>query len=306
MYRSREARIETTTICNYNCIMCPRELLKRKQETMSLENFEIILNKLKSYSWIDLITLSGYGEPFTDKTIMEKIKMTKERGYKIHIVTNGSLINPEVISKLADYNIEEIRFSVYGISRSVYKSVMGLDRLVRVTSIINMFLEWRNNTKVILEYIVLKENVDEVEAWKEYWINKVDVVEIWKPHGWAIGYGNFRLLNKKGRSSCGRPFKSPYQIQVNGDVIVCCFDINNKLLLGNLYKESLKNILEGQALKEIRHKHSMLQFNHLLCNSCDQLQSRKDACIFTNAMTIEKRINKTSSGFEDLKEDFHE
>ncbi len=32
---SNDVRFEVATVCNYNCVICPHDILSRKKETMS-------------------------------------------------------------------------------------------------------------------------------------------------------------------------------------------------------------------------------------------------------------------------------
>ena len=41
-----DIRFEITTKCNYNCLICPRDKLTRKIETMSFELFKELLDKI--------------------------------------------------------------------------------------------------------------------------------------------------------------------------------------------------------------------------------------------------------------------
>jgi len=73
-------------------------------------------------------------------------------------------------------------------------------------------------------------------------------------------------------------------VRVNGDVSVCCFDFNHKLVVGNLYKQSLYDILAGEALAKVKNVHKLRAFEGcgLLCTNCDQIYDRKDALVYSN------------------------
>jgi len=303
-YKSEELRIETTTKCNYDCVMCPRELLTRDLETMSLETFIMLLDKVCTHDYIKLITLSGYGEAFMDPTLFEKMAIIKKRGYKLHLLTTGSLLTQERIDKLIELEVDELRFSHYGMSRSTYKKVhkpfTQRDLFYKTRDSILDLLERKPSTmQVALEYIILEANKHEVEDWKKYWLaTKADIVEIWKPHNWAKYH--YRVIEGEGRRSCGRPFGGPIQIQVDGTVNMCCFDFDGELELGDLKTQELEDIMSGSALQTIQEAHTLNDYEGLLCDVCDQLQSHDDACVFTNYKDKPKRTNVTSSGFEVL------
>ncbi len=75
---SNELRFEVTTKCNYSFIICPREKLTRKKETMSFDLFKMLFDKIKSESsQYETLTFPGLGEPLMDETLSDKIVYAK-------------------------------------------------------------------------------------------------------------------------------------------------------------------------------------------------------------------------------------
>ncbi len=59
---SNELRFEITTKCNYNCIICPREKLTRKKETMSFKLFKELFDRILSETHqYNTLTFPGMG-----------------------------------------------------------------------------------------------------------------------------------------------------------------------------------------------------------------------------------------------------
>lgn len=300
MHKSREVRIETATSCNYNCIMCPREIMTRTKQVMSMEVFLQMLEKLKSHRHIELITFAGFGESFLDNTLLEKILEVKSRGYKVHLITTGVTLNQTSIDILCIVEVEELRFSFYATTKEVYKQVHGSDSFDKVLANIKEVLR-RPKTerpKVILEFIEVEENKHQLKEWREYWKDKADVIEAWKPHNWATPCLTYRVLDRKNRRTCGRPFSGPYQIQVDGTMNVCCFDFDNQLKIGNLLKQTLKDILTNDPMLRIQEAHIANDYKGLVCDHCDQLQEHDDVCIFSSIMNQKERVLRTSSGLD--------
>ena len=77
---SNELRLEVTTKCNYNCIICPRDKLTRNIETMGIDLFKDIFDKINSEtSQYNTLTFPGLGEPLLDETLDDKIIYAKKR-----------------------------------------------------------------------------------------------------------------------------------------------------------------------------------------------------------------------------------
>jgi len=243
MLNTNEVRIETCTKCKYSCIFCPYSTtFNRKKEVMSLDTFHFIVDKIKiELPNITGITISGFGESFIDDTILEKIKYTRELGYKVYIVTNGYLLSQTKIKFLNDIGIENLRISLHSVESEAYKKLTGVtsQHFNRVINNIQTIIE-RTDIPLILTFEIIPGiNDDQIEKIKEIY-NDSATVEIWKPHNWVSSY-----KYRKGeiiKKTCNRPFNSPYQIQVDGTVNMCCFDYNGELLLGNFLNQTMKEM----------------------------------------------------------------
>ena len=112
----------------------------------------------------------------------------------------------------------------------------------------------------------------------------MDAIEIWKPHNFGDGrdYRN-RLPDLNVKNTCGRPENGPLQIQWNGEVIPCCYDYNNKIILGNAFETPVLEILNGIKYRLLRHAHRTKRFPVFpYCDQCDQLLPHADALVYTN------------------------
>ena len=100
--------IEITNVCNLNCSFCKED--KRPKESMKLEQFEIILNKIKGYT--DNIYLHIKGEPLMHKEIEGIIKLSNKYNINVNITTNGRLIKDK-LDILNNNKIRQINISLH-------------------------------------------------------------------------------------------------------------------------------------------------------------------------------------------------
>ncbi|MEK7308057.1 MAG: radical SAM/SPASM domain-containing protein [Nitrospirota bacterium] len=301
---SNELRFEVTTRCNYNCIICPREKLTRKKETMSFELFKTLFDKInKETSQYNTLTFPGMGEPLLDRTINKKIEYAKKKDFKVLILTNASLLSVDRFRELENLGLDSVRVSFYGNTPESYKSVHrvkddGLFKKVRdsITEICRI----KNTAEVLLTYNVVDNSNDSyVDSWIAYWKDKADLLEVWRPHNWVDGR-SYRAVQKKKLKTCGRPFKTPLQVQVDGTVNMCCFDFDGKLLLGDLKKQSLKEIFRSKMYKKIVERHTTGNFKNsgLICGNCDQRNADKsDVMAYNSKFNIKDRVNKVSTTY---------
>ncbi|MBY8999028.1 MAG: SPASM domain-containing protein [Candidatus Thorarchaeota archaeon] len=56
----------------------------------------------------------------------------------------------------------------------------------------------------------------------------------------------------------------------NGDVILCCNDVDGEFILGNLSDQSISEIWNSKRLLAIKRIHKQKQFERIpICHTCD-------------------------------------
>lgn len=286
-----EVRYEVTDHCNATCIMCPREEHEHGREhgIMDQAKYERSIDEVVGLG-AKKIVLTGFGEPMLDKRLEKKIAYAKSKGLSTYIITNGSVLNSKRAQGILEAGLDEMRVSFYGMGRDTYNTVMqGLDYEKTRDGLLD-FLALRErlglHTKVQLSYLTMPENAKDESVFKEYWEPKVEAIEIWRPHNFGDGRdyrereGGAKITVK---TSCGRPESCPLQIQWNGEVIPCCYDYNNKIVLGNAFEQSVLEIMNGAKYRLLRYAHRTGRFNLFpYCDQCDQLLPHADALVYTN------------------------
>lgn len=270
-------QIENTNVCNANCIMCPHTSMKRKKNIMNQKNFEKIVNiVIEKYSSIKTLIITGFGEPFIDKEILEKIKFVNKNypNLQIDVYTNANLLDKKLIDKLLKMNLHKINFSINGTEKT-YKETMGIDYEKTVENVLN-FIDKKNEIKkkfplVNISLMIMKENEKEIEEFQNFWIDKADSVMVYPPSNWAGKQKiNFATSNpfKQKRWPCTALWQF-ITIDVEGNVIMCCRDYESIIKLGNLLEKDVKEIFEGKKIKKIREKHFKFDFDMPICKNCD-------------------------------------
>ena len=301
-----EIRIETTNICNAHCIMCPREKLEREKGTMSIGLFKKIVDEVKDYG-VENVHLGGFGEPLLDPYMVERVRYVKQYGMHSYCISNASLFNKKLSEQLMTAGLDEVRFSFYGLSKDVYEKVhVGLKFSESKKNIMNVIKLKKDldlpNFKVCVFYLLLDENSHQLEQFKKEWEPLVDGIEIWCPYN--IGDGRkYRDVNGD-KESCNRPQRGPIQVLWDGRVVPCCMDYNGRMILGDLNKSSLKEILHNERFQSLRDAHNSGDFKAFpYCGNCDQLNKRPDVMIYSNRHNLSsaEAVKLTNSFFFNLK-----
>lgn len=121
--------LELTQRCNNRCLYCYTpwngqcgDYGKNCQNEMSTEEIKDIIVKLQNETGADNIGLSG-GEPTLREDLPEILNFLKERGISANVITNGTLLTDELVSKIADKCLFEITLLSY--RRDIHDRLAG-------------------------------------------------------------------------------------------------------------------------------------------------------------------------------------
>ncbi len=306
--KNPEVRIEPTNLCNYTCVMCPRDTHDRDKGYMPMPFYTSVVDEVVMMG-AKQITLVNFGEPFIDPTLEDKIKYASDKGLRTYIITNASLFHLPSQSDFAKKSGEkmtkieaavragltEIRLSFYGADKEQYEKIMRGGKFEQVEKNIQMAVEMRKKygleitsptTKKVMKSPEIsmfflefeKENSPQMTKFLEYTQNFADYIEVWKPHNFGNGR-EYREI-KPEKKSCGRPASGPIQINWKGIVVPCCYDYNEEIPLGNVAQMTVEEMLKGPAYEKLRESHATGKFDMVpYCDNCDQLCERNNALI---------------------------
>lgn len=115
------ASFELTQSCNFNCshCYCPDKITK----AVTFEEATKIIDKLYETGCFLLIFTGG--EIFTCEYFKELYVYAKKKGLMIDLMTNGSLINEDIILMLREYPPHNISVTVYGTCEKDYECFTG-------------------------------------------------------------------------------------------------------------------------------------------------------------------------------------
>jgi radical SAM protein with 4Fe4S-binding SPASM domain len=254
----RQYWIEITNKCNLSCIMCPvSKGLPRPQSMMTFEQFRSIIDQI--YENRPSIMLHVAGEPLLHKDVFKMIDYSKEKGCWVGMHTNATLLNEQVANALLDGCLDQISFSFDGYDAETYQKIRKGADFQKVRDQIEQFLVLKKKKKLKrpftrIEIILLSETKDKIKDFVNYWsLKDVDRVSI-KPGGDWLGAVDIIPVYKSknwGPRHC-RDILNKCAILVDGTVVPCCRDILGRMPMGNVFKQSLKQIWNNPAYIQLR------------------------------------------------------
>ncbi len=293
---SKEIALELSSYCGANCVCCPHADFPLKNRNMDYDLFVKCVDDAACHGAIS-IDICLMGDALLDPDIEHKLQYCREYypDLKIYCSSTAQTATPEFVSKY----IDTLQISMYGMTKEVYESVHrgGLKFEKTIQNIEGILaLPKEKRPYITMVFLLLDENKHQMEEWKRKWEPLADEILIWRTHNWAGRYVVNAPSKEKLRSakSCFRPFGGDLCVWVNGDVTVCCFSEDKRLVVGNMYEQTLEEIYKGRRMKEIQeiHKNNAFYQCGLPCEKCDQIFPRTDALVYSSKnRTVGQKIS---------------
>lgn len=266
-------QIENTNVCNAKCIMCPHTRMKRKARIMGQKEFETVCKNVLPFEDIKLVTITGFGEPFADQGVLDKIKWLNKNYPKmdIDVYTNASLLKPEISDKLLELKLHKINFSVNGTGKS-YKQIMGLDYENTKKNILYFLGRKKELGKKFpltnISLVIISKNKDEINDVVRFWESRTDSIMAYNSFEWDGKDDSSKKMEKQNRWPC-RAIPEVVMVDSEGNAVLCCRDYESKVKFGSLLKDNIKTVRKGRVFQELMKKQKNLDFETPICATCD-------------------------------------
>lgn len=302
--QSKEITLEFTNRCSARCEMCPREKLTQKITDMDFDLYKKIIDDASQYD-IQSLDTCGFGDPLMDKLLFKRFEYARQKlpKAKIYVSSTCFYLDESIYENAAKY-IDILKISFYGMSKKTYEASHkgNLKYEVSLKNILG-FLEYiRNCNKKMYSIILLTvadTNKDDVQSFIDFWSPLVDEVMVWKPHNFAGGR-SYRKIDHSRQVSCGRPFNGPLYVAADGRVSMCCFDYNSQLIIGDMKKQTIYEILHSEDYLKLKKAHQDRNFQGYICYEC--CQTNFDPSVLVYASSKNRGVGKLNTTLLNLRE----
>lgn len=256
-------QIELSTICNWDCDYCPRPYLTREKEFIYYATFYRAIDTFIEET--TTLILSKDGEPLMHPLFKELFTYaTSKYSGKIDIYTNGVYLTEDIVDILgAVTNNVNIFVTDHTISRTGTQD--PTKTLLNFTNAVSK--NYSNLSFSLTKHAFNGETEEDqtwLSSWRAYKTTNSNVVAIHlntHKNSWA-GFVDTQLAD-----SC--PFME-YEfvgVGITGNVTMCCLDLNEELIAGNILTDSKIDILESRNKYRALITHSNIK-NIKPCNRC--------------------------------------
>lgn len=252
--------VEITTCCNANCIICPRNKMKRVDKEMPLTDILAVVEQAWDMG-VREVHPHLFGEPTIHPQFVELLYKLQEKfeDIKIYSFTNGSKLLDSDLRKAYLDTCYRIMISMDGVRSCIMKKTRPGLNPVKVRKGTKLLLKEcgvRRVPRIFAGMVKMPETEGEEELFKRVWKGCTGVRVQPLIHFCDDGLTSVeqRQHTEAIHHRCDRPFER-IVVSVEKDVILCCSDFNASVVLGNLNDDLLSDIWDGEVAANIRRLH---------------------------------------------------
>jgi len=169
---------------SYCCFSITLRCLTRCKSCYIWKQKEDFCKELPVESWIAAVkSLSGFldkktdiiitgGEPLLKENILDLITFCSNKGIKISLQTNASLINKELVKKLADAGLWRIGISLYSLREEIHDYLRGRKGVYRkVLEAIDFLSKFAPGIGINIQSIIMDINLEDIIKMAD-WVEK--------------------------------------------------------------------------------------------------------------------------------------
>jgi MoaA/NifB/PqqE/SkfB family radical SAM enzyme len=273
----RAVEFQTLSTCNARCVFCPHSLSPELIPHGRMEDG--LIHKIVdecSRHYVGRISPYLTNEPLMDRRMPDILRLIRKKVHfftKTKINTNAALLTEEVSRKLLESGLSQLWFSVNGYSPETYKASMNLDFTTSMRNI-DVFLALkkkmrrrRPSVRVVTLYTQLVKH--ELEGAARYWAER------------GVCFTGHHMDNRAGedvakispreapfKRDCDLFLKQAYIVE-NGDMILCCHDWRQSVVLGNVAEKSIRDVWNSSTFLDRIYEYLAGDFTNIeICRNC--------------------------------------
>jgi len=283
----KKVYIEITSVCNLACRFCPQT--ERSAQFIKPDTFNRILDQIKPHT--RYIYLHVKGEPLLHPKIGELLDASHEKGFKVNITTNGTLIRKKSSDLLGKPALRQMNFSLHSFdghegseNREAYLSdIVSFAREAAGRNILISFRLWNldrdnaanqanNRNRETLAFLEKEFNLDykiEEKVFPGGGVRVADRIYLNQDH--EFQWPSLHAPEDDGKGFC-HALRTHAAILVDGSVVPCCLDGEGVIRLGNIHHTPFAEIIEGERATNLYEGFSRREAVEELCRKCGYRQ----------------------------------
>lgn len=273
-----KAYLEITNVCNLSCDFCPGT--RRAKGFISPENFRTLALKLRPH--VEYLYLHLMGEPLLHPQLSQLLEIAGELGFKVTITTNGTLLSRQaqlLASSRAVYKISISLHSFEGNESHDTNLIRYLEHCIEAAELLSAAgklcalrlwnLDGETTHGANASNGDILKNLEEAfpRPWRENPRGFTLAPKVYLEWGEKFEWPDLSAEEGGGGIFC-YGLRDQIGVLWDGTVVPCCLDHEGDIPLGNLYDQSLQEILDSPRAKAIYDGFSCRKATEELCRKC--------------------------------------
>ena len=269
--RFRKIYLEISNLCNLRCRFCPGT--GRPGKAMTVEEMAILLPKLRP--WSDYLYFHLMGEPLLHPHLTQFLEMGGSWGFKVILTTNGTLLPKQQTVLLNAPALHKVNISLHAFEAN--------DLSVPFEEYLQGCLDFGRAAqgKVLVSYRLWNQGGQDQKnqqilaalhgAFPGQWVQERRGIRIgeriYLEHGDKFDWPDLTAEDHGEKVFC-YGLRDQIGVLADGTVVPCCLDHEGDIALGNLFDQTMEEILNSPRAKAICDGFSAGKAAEELCRKC--------------------------------------
>ena len=271
MKRFRKVYLEISNLCNLSCRFCPGT--RRKKRAMTEAEAALLLKKIAP--WTDYVYFHLMGEPLFHPRLAQLLALAGEAGLKVILTTNGTLLPRQGEMLLASPALHKINISLHAFEandlevdfETYLHGCLAFGQAAQGKKIVSFRL-WNSGGEETM-------NDDILALLHRYfpgqWVTERKGIrigqKIYLEHGDKFDWPDLSAPDGGDRVFC-YGLRDQIGVLCDGTVVPCCLDHEGDIPLGNLFSQSMEEILSNPRAQAIYEGFHQGRATEELCRKC--------------------------------------
>ena len=271
MKRFRKIYLEISNLCNLRCQFCPGT--RRQKRAMTEAEFADLLPRLSP--WTDYLYFHLMGEPLCHPLLARFLELAGQAGFRVILTTNGTLLGKHQDTLLSAPALHKVNISLHAFEANdltmpfseylrqcfAFGQAAAGEKLV----VYRLWNEGGANERNQEILTALEEAFP--KPWKEEPRGTRLANRTYLEMGTKFDWPDLEAPDHGSRVFC-HGLGDQIGILADGTVVPCCLDHEGDLALGNLFQESMEDILASPRAQAILEGFRHRQAPEELCRKC--------------------------------------
>ena len=275
--------LESTNVCNLDCIMCPTGLHvdTRPKGYIEWDLYTAVIDEIAP--WVEAVVLHSWGEPLLHKRFMDMVRYAKARDIWVETSTNATLLTEAKSREILDAGLDRIYLSMDGLTKETYEKVRVKGKFEEVLGNIERFLDLKHELgspiEADIQIVRLSETDAEVDDFVRRWTeSRADLINIKELDTWggqveevaslAVEEDHDSHVNAR-RKPCPNLWYHCH-IHWDGTLVSCSRDYDAVTPLGNVRNGGVLETWHGARMAMMRRWHATGNFCAEQCVNCTE------------------------------------